>query len=150
MFPLFSNVYILPHVLNKMASFKNFCERHTQLLNFFTAKYFTLSWKHNSKRWSIFSWNKSGSTYSFCCFFNHFSHNTLLRNQFKSTTSTTHQQLLNQPKKLQRGQNNLPTLNCPHSKLISAQIWHNQIRELGAKHIICLNHCEQAFLRLPT
>jgi len=29
-----------------------------------------------------------------------FLHNTLLRNQFKSTTSTTHQQLLNQPKKI--------------------------------------------------
>jgi len=28
-----------------------------------------------------------------------FPHNTLLRNQFKSTISTTHQQLLNQPKK---------------------------------------------------
>jgi len=30
--PLFSNVFILQHVLNEMASFKNFCERHTKLL----------------------------------------------------------------------------------------------------------------------
>jgi len=32
-----------------------------------------LRWKHNFKRWSKFSWNKSRSTYSSCCFFNHFS-----------------------------------------------------------------------------
>ena len=29
LFPLFSNVFILQHVLNKMASLENFCERHT-------------------------------------------------------------------------------------------------------------------------
>jgi len=51
-----------------------------------------------------------------------FPHNTLLRNQFKSTISTTHQQLLNQPKKISVRPNNLPTLNCPHPKLISTQI----------------------------
>jgi len=51
-----------------------------------------------------------------------FPHNTLLWNQFKSSISTTHQQLLNQLKKIAMRLNNLPTLNCPHPKLISAQI----------------------------
>jgi len=52
-----------------------------------------------------------------------FPHNTLLwNNQFKSTISTTHQQLLNQLKKIAMRSNNLPTLNCPHPKFISAQI----------------------------
>jgi len=38
------------------------------MLNLFTTKYFISSWKHNFKRWSIFSWNKRRSSYSSCCF----------------------------------------------------------------------------------
>jgi len=79
--------------------FPKFLKIETHLLNLFTTKYFILSWKHNFKRWSIFSWNKSRSTCTSCCFFKtFFPYNTLLRNQFESTISTTHQQLLNQLK----------------------------------------------------